>query len=196
MFRDTDEKWLRLTLDATGSDPYQNTRSVLLALIKSIDRGEIALLPILSEAGTIDFNKTVIQRLSLLEWAERLGIGHTLNCTPKSELSEQPEGIDSTLLATRQQLIAAFGTFTGINMKWFKNLKDSPALLETRKVRGRGGRGHVMEPLFCPRAVMLWLIDPKRKKGRGMTQETGWRMLKAHFPKVHALHVDYDPNAD
>ena len=195
MFRDTDEKWLRLNLDAAGLDPYQNTRSVLHALIKSIDKGDIALLPIRSDAGVIDFNKTIIQRSNLVEWAESLGIEHTLNCTLKSEHSEQPAEIDFRLLATRQQLISAFGKFTSMDMEWFKSLKDSPALLESRRVLGQGGRGHV-EPLFCPHAVMLWLIIPKRKKGKDMTKETGWRMLKAHFPNVHALHADYDPNAD
>jgi hypothetical protein len=43
---------------------------------------------------------------------------------------------------------------------------------------------------------MLWLADPKRRKGKPIQNETAWRMLKTHFPKVHAQYLVGDPNAD
>jgi hypothetical protein len=105
--------------------------------------------------------------------------------------------IDYSLLAPREQLIEAFGKFTGMDMSWFEKLEPTHALYAARKVAGQGGRGHIIEPMFCPYEVMLWLIDPKRRrKGRKLSEGAGWRMLKGHFPKVHAAHSDYDPNGD
>lgn len=92
---------------------------------------------------------------------------------------------DFSVLATRQQLIDAFGGFTGMNDSWFKNLKDSPKLKGARKVVGQGARGQTTEPLFCPYQVMLWLVDPKRRKGRGLSSNKGWQLLESHFPKAY-----------
>jgi hypothetical protein len=103
---------------------------------------------------------------------------------------------DLSLLVTRDQLVAAFGRHTGMDATWFKKLDVGTQLMKARKVRGQGGRGHTTEPFFCPFEVMRWLIDPKRKKGRPMTATTGWRLLKADFPKVYAIHAEIDPNAD
>lgn len=103
---------------------------------------------------------------------------------------------DFSKLATREQLIAAFGNFTGMNMDWFNNLKDTPALLKAREIPGQGGRGHIAEPLFCPYAVMLWLIDPKRRKGRErqpLGAEKAWQLLEDHFPMVYAAYSVGDP---
>ena len=110
-----------------------------------------------------------------------------------AQSTRAPERTNYALLATRQQLIAAFGSFTGMALAWFDNLKDSPALLAARKVSGQGGRGRTAEPYFCPFEVMQWLIDPKRRKGRPLTPATGWRLLEEHFPKVHATHSVGDP---
>lgn len=104
-----------------------------------------------------------------------------------------PERTNFAMLATREQLIAAFGSFTGMDATWFDNVKDSPALLAARKVAGQGGRGRTAEPYFCPFGVMQWLIDPKRRKGRRMAQDKGWEMLERHFPKVYAAHSVGDP---
>mgnify|MGYP001766244100 CR=1 FL=1 len=95
---------------------------------------------------------------------------------------------DFSLLATREQLISAFGAFSGMDMSWFSNLRDTPALLAARRVVGRGGRGHIAAPLFCPYAVLQWLINPRRKKGKPISEGTAWRMLKTHFPRVHAQY--------
>jgi len=100
---------------------------------------------------------------------------------------------DLTKLATREQLIAAFGSFTGMNMGWFNNQKDTPTLFAACKVTGQGGRGRIAEPLFCPYAVMLWLIDPKRRKGGKLGAEKAWQLLEDHFPVVYAVHSVGDP---
>jgi hypothetical protein len=102
---------------------------------------------------------------------------------------------DFDMWATRQQLIDAFGKFTGMDATWFDNLTTSPSLRAARKCIGQGGR-HNAEPLFCPYEVMQWLADPKRKKGRKLGGEKAWQLLKAHFPKAYALNSIGDPNAD
>ena len=102
---------------------------------------------------------------------------------------------DYSMLATRAQLIEAFGAFTGMDLTWFRNLKDTPALLNARKVTGQGGRGHLAEPLFCPLEVMQWLVSGKRKKGRPLSLEKAWELLERHFPKVHSANSAADPRA-
>lgn len=100
-------------------------------------------------------------------------------------------------LAAPQELIAAFGSFTGMDALWFNSLKDTPALRDARKQRGRGGRAcRAVEPLFCPYEVMKWLIDPKRKKGRQLREETGWRLLKGHFPASYKRFQEFEPPDD
>ena len=97
-------------------------------------------------------------------------------------------------LATRNQLISAFGAFTGIDKAWFKNLKDTPALLKARKVEGVGARGSTREPLFSPMEVMLWLMDPKRKKGRPFHSDgKPWELLEKNFPLAYKKHSSADP---
>lgn len=103
--------------------------------------------------------------------------------------------LDYSLLATREELIAAFGAFTGMNMSWFKNITDKPELLAARAVAGTPGRNGA-PPLFHPFPAMQWLVDPNRKVGRGINPETAWRMLKQHFPRVHSVYLDFDPNSD
>jgi hypothetical protein len=113
----------------------------------------------------------------------------------QSKAIVKPSPINFAQLATRKQLIGAYGSFTGMDMSWFKNLKDTPKLLEARKADGKGGRNHA-EPFFCPFEVMLWLIDGKRRKGRAMKSDTGWRMLKQHFPEVYEAHRVGSPIED
>lgn len=100
---------------------------------------------------------------------------------------------DFSILATRYQLIEAFGRFTGMDGSWFKNIKDTPALLAARKVTGQGGRGHIKEPRFCPFEVMQWLADSKRRKGRKLGTEKAWEILEKNFHKVYIVHEIADP---
>lgn len=102
---------------------------------------------------------------------------------------------DFSMLATRDQLIEAFGRFTGMDASWFNNLKDTPALLAARKQAGQGGRGHIAEPWFCPFEVMHWLADSKRRKGRKLSPEKAWELLERNFPKVHSAQSVSDPRA-
>ena len=103
--------------------------------------------------------------------------------------------VDFDMVATRQKLIDAFGRPTGMNLTWFDNLNDSPKLKAARKCAGQGGRTPA-EPLFCPFEVMLWLAEPKRKKGNPLKNADAWRMLKKNFVKVYNLHSIGDPNPD
>ncbi len=100
---------------------------------------------------------------------------------------------DLSFLATRQQLIEAFGIFTGMDATWFNNLKDTPALRRARKVVGQGGRGHIEQPLFCPLTVMLWLADSKRRKGLRLGADKAWELLEKNFPKVYNANSVGDP---
>lgn len=94
---------------------------------------------------------------------------------------------DYSMLAHPVHLIEAFGSFTGMSENWFKNLKDIPGLKAARKFVGSGGRNY-QSPLFCPYEVLKWLLNPKRKKGRPISAEAGWRRLGLHFPKVYTAH--------
>lgn len=118
---------------------------------------------------------------------------------PDSEITERASSapaIDYSLLATREQLIEAFGRFTGMDATWFDNLKDKPALWNARKVEGQGGRGHVLEPLFCPFEVMQWLASSKRRTGRSLGLEKAWELLERNFPKVYNSNSVADPRTN
>lgn len=114
---------------------------------------------------------------------------------PSMPAPVETDEIDFTMLATRNELIDAFGRHTGMNMTWFDNLTDTPKLNDARKVTGQGGH-HSVEPLFCPYEVMQWLADPKRKKGKPLLVETAWRLLKGNFERVYNQYSIGDPNAD
>ena len=145
--------------------------------------------------------KWLLAEAARLEAAERIqacSSAATSAASVPSATQQAPtiNALDYSKLVTREALIAAFGSFTGMNLKWFDNVKDTPRLLDARKSDGQGGRGHIIAPLFCPFLVMQWQIDPQKKKGRTMSSSTGWRMLKAHFPSVYADHMSADPSAD
>lgn len=113
--------------------------------------------------------------------------------TPLTNSASNTHRSDFAMLATRDQLIAAFGSFTGMDLMWFNNLKDIPALLRARKVVGQGGRGHIAEPWFCPFEVMQWLTDSKRRKGRKLSDDKAWDLLERHFPMVYNAQSVADP---
>ena len=115
--------------------------------------------------------------------------------SPATPAPVVPDEVDLTMVATRTELIDAFGKFTDMDKSWFDNLTDAPKLKAARKYTGQGGR-HSAEPLFCPYLVMQWMADPKRKKGRRLNDTTAWRLLKSHFPKVYNQYSIGDPNTD
>jgi hypothetical protein len=95
---------------------------------------------------------------------------------------------DYSILATRQELIDAYRTFTGMDMTWFTNVTHSPKLQKARKVLGAGIKGRSVEPLFCPYEVMEWLIDKKRRKGRPIHSDKAWEILEKRFFKVYNIY--------
>lgn len=112
-------------------------------------------------------------------------------------VSSEGERLDFSMLATPEQLIDAFGSFTGMNLNWFNNITDKPALLRARKVAGVGGRSH-NPPLFCPFEVMLWVANPKRRNNpsrRKPSPEKAWELLEKNFPKVYAAKSVADPRS-
>ena len=113
--------------------------------------------------------------------------------TAPESAPEEGQALDTRLLATKDELISAFGPFTGMNADWFNNIRDKPALRAARRITGQGGRGHLAEPYFCPFAVMQWLVDSKRKTGRSLSERKGWELLERHFPMVYASLSIGDP---
>ena len=101
-------------------------------------------------------------------------------------------GYDLNDLALPQQLIAAFGPATGMDDAWFQKVEGP--LLRARIMKGQIGRSRSIPPYFCPYLVMDWLIDPKRKKGKSLSAQRGWKILKANFPRVHDTFQMQDPN--
>jgi len=115
---------------------------------------------------------------------------------PAPALAHVKPQIDYALLATKESLIDAFGPLTGMNASWFKKMADAPALLAARVVKGKGGRPS-RPAMFDPFKVMLWLIDPTRRKvGAKIRPATGWRLLEAHFPRVYNVHSVGDPRTE
>lgn len=119
-------------------------------------------------------------------------LNHRQNAPLVAESASEP---DWPLMATPDELCAAFGTFTGMNKQWFANVKDAPQLKAARFWPGQGGRNR-REPLFYVYPVLQWLIDEKRRKGKPMEIKTGWRMLKAHFPSVYEAYELNAPSTD
>jgi hypothetical protein len=113
--------------------------------------------------------------------------------SPATTAPVLPDDVDMTMVATRKELIDAFGKFTGMDATWFDNLNTSPKLKAARKFTGKGGR-HSAEPLFCPYLVTQWMADPKRRKGKPLGDTTAWRLLKSYFPKVYNQYSIGDPN--
>lgn len=105
--------------------------------------------------------------------------------------------IDFAMVATRKELIDAFGARTGMNDTWFKRLADRPGLRDARRHPGQGGRNK-FDPLFCPYSVMQWLTTKPRRgdSRRQLPVETGWRLLQSHFMKVYNSYSSGDPREE
>jgi len=116
------------------------------------------------------------------------------NSAASARASDGPP-VDYSVLATREELIKAFGTFTGMKASWFDNLKDKPALKRARKVIGQGGRAHIKEPMFCPFAVMQWLTSEKFRIGKKLSVDKGWDLLEKHFPRAYNVKSVGDPRS-
>ena len=111
---------------------------------------------------------------------------------PQPQAAAPEQQLDYSMLATPDQLIAAFGAMSGMNKGWFRSLKDRRGLHEAVRVPGVRGRNG-QPPLLDVFAVLQYLIDPGRT-GKKMLPGTGWRLLKSHFPQVYAMYAGFDPD--
>ncbi len=184
------------TMDASENIRIVSRQNALLEIFRLIAHGDIvplnmSLMPAAQPVPYEHFDRRMIRREQAAQILQRL-FGTAPEAQPQAA-APRPNGPDYAMLATRDQLIEAFGRFTGMDASWFKNLKYTPALLAARKVTGRGGRGHIAEPWFCPFEVMQWLADPKRRKGRKLGTDKAWELLERHFPRVHGTHAIADP---
>lgn len=100
--------------------------------------------------------------------------------------STSPADPDFGLLASRDELIAAFGAW-GLKPAWFATPKGHQWLFKARKVKGRGQRGHVAPALYCPYEVMNGLVSQIRGRQR-MSTEKGWKLLADNFPAVYDVY--------
>lgn len=98
---------------------------------------------------------------------------------------------DYSLLATPAALLDAFRQW-GMKPAWFADLNSRKWLLDARKEKGQGQRGHVLEPLFCPYLVMDGLLNKVRKVNR-LKPDAAWRTLEHKFPKVYTAFESHDP---
>lgn len=148
-----------------------------------------------SSIHNLEAPDTNIITASIGDWLVQTGYAQLASALelPRTTHEVPPIRINTSVLATPEELVAAFGTFTGMNTQWFKNLKDKPALKKARKQLGQGQRGHTIQPLFCPYEVMLWLINPKRRTGRALGEEKGWELLEKHFPSTYVAWSISDP---
>ncbi len=145
-------------------------------------------------AGYLRFEKKDIFQL-LVERARAEAVAVQLDevpvvTDPAPDLDQRTR-FDSSLLATRSDLLDAFGQW-GLRAVWFDDLNSRKWLLAARRVKGQGQRGHVTEPLFCPYLVMRGLITGVQKKSR-LAPAPAWRTLAHKFPKVYAEFESHDP---
>lgn len=139
----------------------------------------------LSGTRSISASSDLVSVNDINAWLRNDGMGYQFPPAQPRAVELHIAITDYATLATRQQLINAFGAFTGMDMLWFKNLKDIPKLKAARKVAGQGQKGQTVEPWFCPYEVMQWLTDPKRKKGRPLSSDKGWQILEKNFASVY-----------
>ena len=110
----------------------------------------------------------------------------------ESVQAAEADRLDLSKLATPDELIEAFGRFTGMGKSWFSNITDKPGLEDARRIKGLKGKGG-HKPLFCPLAVMGWLTNEKRKVGHPISEEKCWALLESYFPRVYDAHASADP---
>ena len=201
--------------ETTLFNPVPAGTSITELVENAIAAGSLIPLPIRTSSKSKDESGVLLRPSEVIAWANARG------CFPdfpfKSEIApgaatqeqtdapepERPKAAASTqseypqweMMASIDQLCAAFGSFTDMDSTWFRNLKDVPRLKAARHMPGQGGRAK-REPLFYVYPVFEWLLYTKRKKGRSMSPGTGWRLLKSHFPMVYAKYELLDPNQD
>ena len=182
--------WMTIDPPARSTDP--KNLSEWIAKAKFGPSGMHKLLdPHYPHPDSLD----VVSASDLDEWLKPIGSTFSVPIVEPTSLVEP--AVDFDMLATREQLISAFGAFTGLKASWFDNLRDRPGLMAARRVAGIGGRNFT-RPLFCPHQVMQWLITKPRQgdSRKQLTPETGFRLLKSNFLKVYCQYQIGDPNSD
>ena len=188
--------WHKLATDVALANDLTDESHILMAteLSKAIQTGDVQCWrengDPMRRAVPLDQHRRLIPHLTVTEgnaWLKRKNYLHEWK--PAASIAPPVEaGPDYSILATRQDLIDAYRAFTGMDMTWFDNLKDSPRLQKARKVLGKAIKGRSIEPLFCPYEVMEWLIDKKRRKGRPISSDKAWETLEKRFPKVYNIY--------
>ena len=115
----------------------------------------------------------------------------TQQAAPEQNTTTPADELDYSLLATPSELLEAFGKW-GMKTVWFDDLNSRKWLLDARREKGQGQRGHAIKPLFCPFAVMNGLINNVRKVNR-LNPDTAWRTLEHKFPDVYSAFEMHDP---
>ena len=159
-------KWRPVFQDYNGSETHD--------LIYTITHDELAKL-----AGLFDVAVMVGEPHAATDGSQ---------AAPESaEVSPIDSAIPVAFLATRQQILDAFGNW-GFKKDWFNNLNDRRWLQTARKQRGQSQRGQVVEPLFCPFEVMQGLVKWTRPKNgaQRMSEGKGWQVLEHKFPDAYA----------
>ena len=123
-------------------------------------------------------NEWLKSRGYLYEWTPPIGKKH-----------EEHIQVDYRKLATPEQLIKLFAASTGMKKEWFTG-NYSPSLKQARAVKGTPGRNGT-PALYCPMQVMIWLTTKRR--GKKLTENTGWTLLERGFPEVYQEHQVADP---
>ena len=196
--------WYQLAKDVAISNDLQADSELQMAteLNRAIQTGNVQCWkengdPIRS-AIPLENQRRQVPHLTVFEgnaWLKRNGYLHEWE-PAESVVPLAAVNPDYSILATRQELIGAYGSFTGMDMTWFDNVTDSPKLLAARKVRGRGKKGQAIVPLFCPYEVMVWLIDKNRRKGRRIYSGKAWEILEKYFPNVFNIYSAGDSRTD
>lgn len=112
---------------------------------------------------------------------------------PAQPQDEAPKH-DYAMLATPEQLIAAFGKATGMDTAWFRSLKDRPKLQAACEIAGKKGKGGY-PPLFRVIDVLRYLMVPRRDAA-ALPEGTAWRLLEQWFPDVYARYSVGDTRDD
>lgn len=196
-------------------NPVPEGTSITELIENAIAAGILTPLPIRTRSKNKEDPGILLRPSEVIAWANARGCfpdfpfgnavpaGAAEQEQPEEQESEKDEVAIGTqpyhpqweMMASSDQLCAAFGSFTGMDSTWFRNLNDAPRLKAARHMPGQGGRVQ-RKPLFYVYPVFEWLLDTKRRKGRSMRPATGWRILKSHFPMVYARHELLDPNQD
>lgn len=181
-----------------------NRQQIVELMREAIEAGELSAVEVVRHGiysadnggwlpgGPINYMQTIIERAEFERWFDATGLQTSLTAPAQTPTTPAPVvETDYSLLATPAELLDAFEKW-GLVAAWFDDLNSHKWLLDARRKKGQGQRGHVIEPLFCPFDVMNGLIGKVRKTSR-LNPDTAWRTLEHKFPEVYAAFQEHDP---